>query len=197
MRTLAATLLVSIAMMPVPASAADETVRVTNGVTNPVPVIVTNPPSQGTNSFIVNPADIAKAEGIQHSFQANLQCGNSASNGFVTFCTGAATLPANQRVVIEYVSLECFVDSTELLRRAIVHTTTTTLFEQGGVGSSGDHTLNIIDHSGAGGDVSIGQPVRFYGDAGTQISVEAQETGSHAGTFLCTASFAGQAIDTP
>jgi hypothetical protein len=146
---------------------------------------------------VTNPADIAKAEGIQHSFQANLQCANSTSNGFATFCSGTATLPANQRVVIEWVSLECFIDSAELLRRAIVHTATTTLFEDGGFGSSGDHTLNIIDHSGAGGDVSIGQPVRFYGDAGTQISVEAQETGSHAGSFFCTFGFTGQAIDTP
>jgi hypothetical protein len=149
---------------------------------------------------VVNPADIAKAEGIQHPFQGNISCGGSSSNGFVTLCDGSVTTPTNKRLVIEYVSLECGLDTGEALRRAIVHTETTILFEQGGVGSSGDHSLNILDHFGGGTTssfVAMGQPVRFYADPGTTISVEAQETGSHVGTFVCTYEMTGQAIDTP
>jgi hypothetical protein len=146
---------------------------------------------------VTNPADIAKAEGIQHPFQANAICDNSTSNGFATFCNGSFAVPANQRLVIEYVSVECGISPGEGLRRVIVDTVTTTLAEQEGIGSAGQHSLNIVDHVGVGNFVAIGQLVRFYADPGTTISVEAQETGKHAGLFLCTFDLIGQEIATP
>jgi hypothetical protein len=190
--------------MPIFAAPPSDPVTVTNTplsvtVTNPSSgnVTITNPATNPVQTTIVNAADIAKAQGIQHPFQANVICGNSSSNGSATFCDGSFAMPAKQRVVIEYVALECGIDTGEGLRRALVNTVTTTLAEQGGVGSAGQHSLNIVDHSGVAGFVAIGQLVRFYADPGTTVAVEAQETGSHVGTFECTFDFVGQAIDTP
>jgi len=99
-RTLAATLLVSVAMLPVTAFAAGPPT-----FSNPQPVIVTNPPNQGSNTFIVNPADIANAianVGTPVAFRLTLDN--------VAITVGAPyTVPANQRLVIEYISGNCGV----------------------------------------------------------------------------------------
>ena len=145
---------------------------------------------------VVNPADIAKAEGIQHPFQGNIICSDTSTNGAATFCDGATTTPPGKRLVIEYVAAECGLDAGEALRRVFVHTETQALFEGGGVGSSGDHSLNVLDHFGVAQFVAMGQPVRFYADPNTQIKVSAQETGAH-NDFFCTFDFVGQAIDVP
>ena len=207
MKTIGALLTAVLGTIAVPVFAVppSDPVTVTNTplsvtVTNPSSgnVTITNPATNPVQTAIVNAADIAKAQGIQHPFQANVICGNSSSNGLATFCDGSFAMPAKQRVVIEYVALECGIDTGEGLRRAFVNTVTTTLAEGGGgVGSAGQHSLNIVDHLGIANFVVIGQLVRFYADPGTTVAVEAQETGSHAGSFLCTLDLVGQAIDTP
>jgi hypothetical protein len=157
-------------------------------------VTVTNTPLAAT---VANSTDIAKAQGIQHPFQALVDCSKTVSNGFATFCDGSFTAPANQRLVVEYAALECEIDTGEGLRRAFVDTVTTTLADQVEVGGAGRHSLNISDHFGFGNFLALGQPVRFYADPGTTIAVEGQETGSHVGSFFCQFNLVGQAIDTP
>ena len=104
---LAATLLGSIAMMPVAASAAATTPG--PPIQNPLPVIVTNPPNQGTNTFIVNPGDIGAAVGS--AVRQSLGVGTPVRVRFTwNSTTGGGpnyTVPSGQRLIIKYVTGQC------------------------------------------------------------------------------------------
>lgn len=63
----------------------------------PTPVIVTNP------------ADIAKAEGIQQPYQAQAHC--NFAKAFPDACNATITSPPSQRLVIEFVSVSCGLTS--------------------------------------------------------------------------------------
>lgn len=56
---------------------------------------------------VVNPADIAKAEGIQTPFQSSAGC--VFSSEFSGLCFANIAAPASQRLVIEFVSAFCNV----------------------------------------------------------------------------------------
>ena len=101
---LAATLLGSIAMMPVAASAAATTPG--PPIQNPLPVIVTNPPNQGTNTFIVNPGDIGAAVG--QSLGVGTPVSFTLTNDLIANRLGPPyTVPTGKRLIIEDVSGLC------------------------------------------------------------------------------------------
>ena len=146
---------------------------------------------------VVNPADIAKAQGIGQPFQAAISC--SADGGFGIRCFGSAGVPAGQRWVIEYVSANCRIDNArQLMSQAFVST---------GIGfRSMLHYLAIPDHVGAVGDsgsginvVQFGQQVRLYADAGSTLSFGAGTSGStpFTGYPNCDFSISGQAVSVP
>jgi hypothetical protein len=100
-RTLAATLLVAVAMLPSAAFAQQNS----QGGGSPVPVIVTNPPTAAANSFIVNPADLGDA--VAHA----LGVGSPTEVDFTWSISGGIgtpyTVPAGQRLVVETVTGLC------------------------------------------------------------------------------------------
>src|SRR5947207_2636834 len=59
-------------------------------------------PSSPLPVTVTNPADIAKAEGVQHPYQASVACGFPDNT-----CTGSINTPNNQRLILEYVSGFC------------------------------------------------------------------------------------------
>src|SRR5438045_979271 len=101
---------------------------------------------------VVNPTDIAKASGIQHPYQD--EPGSCAFGGGDS-CTKVFNPPANQRVVIEYVSGACAFDGGAPLVQVVVVTTVN------GIGVA--HRLAITDHNGVAengvSDVPFGQMV--------------------------------------
>ena len=146
---------------------------------------------------IVNPADIAKAEGIQQPFAASIGC--DATGGFGIRCSGSTTVPAGQRWVIEYVSANCKIDNgRQLLSQASLTTRIG--------GTSMPHYLSIRDHAGAVGDfgsainvVQLGEAVRLYADAGSTVSFSVGTSGAtpFTGYPFCDARLSGQAVTVP
>ena len=145
---------------------------------------------------VVNPVDIAKAQGIQQPFQAQISC--SANGGFGIRCFGTAAVPVGQRWVIEYVSANCKIDNTrQVVSQAYVSP---------GIGASTAlHFLAIPDHVGAVGDsgsginiVQFGQAVRLYADAGTvSVAVGTSGVSQFSGYPNCDVSLSGQAVSVP
>jgi len=184
-------------------SAADETVRVVN---TPLPVTLQgtgtisgtvaatqsgtwNVGINGTPMFnLANPADIAKAEGIQHPYQKELECGWPNDNNH---CDVSFTSPTNQRLVIEYVSGSCNLNpGMQLLD---VHVITTV----GGVRVV--HSVGMFNPAGGNffGNVivQLGQAVRIYADQGTQVEITVLESGVGNTLQVCGWAISGQAVD--
>jgi hypothetical protein len=137
---------------------------------------------------IGNPDDIAKPGGIQHP----TQLGGSCIYQVRIVCESIIDVPANQRLIIEYVSVACEDMSTLLVG---VHIATTA----GGVFTT--HQLTT-DHSGVLQSDNVkrrmqfGQMVRLYADPGSKIAIDAETTDiNNRGD--CGFSLAGQAIDVP
>lgn len=146
---------------------------------------------------VVNPVDIAKAQGIQQPFQSQINC--NAAGGFGIRCSGAVALPPGQRWVIEYVSASCLLDNTRQTMSQVYVSTSI-----GGYAPL--HYLAIHDRVGAQGDsgtvinvVQIGQPVRLYADAGTSVQFGMGTSGvaQFAGYPNCSVSLSGQAVNVP
>jgi hypothetical protein len=146
---------------------------------------------------IVNPADIAKAQGIQQPFHAQFGC--SADGGFGIRCHGTVVVPAGQRWVIEYISANCKIDNTQqTMSQAWIATV---------IGPSQTvHFLTIPDRVGAKGDsgdgvnvVQLGQLVRLYAEAGTTIQFSAGMSvhTDFEGYPFCDISLSGQAVSVP
>jgi hypothetical protein len=140
---------------------------------------------------VVNPVDIAKAQGIQKPFETSIQC---SADSFGIRCFGSVNVPTDQRWVIEYVSASCLIDNTKQV------------LSQVGVQISSFHYLEISDHVGARGDsgtainvVQLGQTVRLYASPGSQIGVFAGTSGisSFSGYPNCNFSLSGQSISVP
>ena len=133
---------------------------------------------------VVNPADIAKAEGIQHPFQAGeIVC--SFSGFFLDSCLGQMTTPPTQRLVIEFISVVCGLNSG--VRIAGVSITTKV-----GPGQGVPHHLAIP----APPANAIGQQVRIYADPATTMSFNVETTADNPAA-ACIFSLSGQAIDVP
>ena len=60
------------------------------------PVIVQNPTTNPAPTTVVNPADFAKAEGIQQPYQNSVFCSESNS----ATCSASFKSPTNQRLVV-------------------------------------------------------------------------------------------------
>jgi hypothetical protein len=99
-RTLAAALLVSVAMLPIAASAAGGPPSFPNAQ----PVIVVNPPSAATNNFIVNPGDIGSA--VAHSLGVQ-QPVSLKFTWDLTSSGGDYTVPVGKQLLIDYVTGSC------------------------------------------------------------------------------------------
>jgi hypothetical protein len=127
---------------------------------------------------VVNPADIAKAEGIQHTIQFLLTCGSGQS------CSSFA-VPSNRRLVIEHVSVNCSIDPGVQLTYMGVATTV------GGL--SLIHNFNIVDHVGAGGETNLAEMTRVYADPGTTVDSFVSATGRSS----CFLNLSGQSIEMP
>lgn len=162
---------------------------VTLNPNTPNPVTITNPPGAPPSTVnIGNPADIAKAQGIQHPTQLVGSCDFDGGN----ICNAQIDVPANQRLVIEYASTKCDLEPSNLLVSVDVFTTAAGVFAQ--------HQLTT-DHSGvlipiiAERIMSFGQKVRLYADPGSTILLQVLSTDvSH---LDCGFALAGQAIDVP
>lgn len=140
---------------------------------------------------VVNPADIAKSEGIQHPFHQSILC----DDGQDFECLGSMTL-SNQRAVIELVSGNCNINNGVSLVELALLTVVG--------GSGGNQDIPIVDRVGIDTSsgkhfISFGGPVRIYADANTQIQAAAFGVGSdltHLG-FVCAVQISGQLIDVP
>ena len=155
-------------------------------VTTPIPVPASTPVT------ITNAAAIAKAEGIQHPFQAGLDC--TAQAGVLSCDSAPLQLPPTRRLAIEYVSAVCTLAATAQLSSVGVKT---------GLGSETPvtHALNHVDHQaplgGAGPQhVAIAaHTVKIYADAGSTVGFSA--TNVSGGEWKCAFSLSGQLIDVP
>ena len=151
----------------------------------PVPV----PPTAPVGVIVINPASIAKAEGIQHPFQLAVSC---ESTGLAT-CESTFKLPANRRLVIEYVSSRCNVPANSVLLSMGVSTTVTA------PPPPVPHLLNHFDHPAT--DQALphfaiaAHSVKLYADAGSDVILHAALNAAQ--TWNCDFSLSGQTVDVP
>jgi hypothetical protein len=145
----------------------------------PVPV----PPSTPVN--IVNAASIAHAEGIQHPFQQVASCQGAGSTG----CESTLALPADRRLVLEYVSARCTVPGNSVLVSIDVSTTVDR------ASTPFSHILSHVDHPLSHSAIAA-HPVKIYADAGSVVTLHAAiDVGQP--TWGCDFSLSGQSVDVP
>jgi hypothetical protein len=138
---------------------------------------------------INNSSDIAKAQGIQHQFQTNIVC--STSNNFN--CVANYIIPANQRLVLEYVEADCTLWNNQLPGMFTIQTDFPSL----------SHILNIdpnqVRFIFGNQHYAQSQPVKFYADAGTvpRIIFTASNISTQPGFPNCRFNLSGQLIDVP
>jgi hypothetical protein len=141
-------------------------VTVDNTTTNPVP------------STVVNPADIAKALGIQQSVTFSLTF--SAESGMVPTST-LYTVPSNQRLIIEYASGSCKLTNGANLDDLVIEVHPGLNF----------FPVNLPPLSTSG---NFAHTVKIYADPASIIGLNTNGSG---GTFNCVAAFSGQLVDVP
>jgi hypothetical protein len=136
---------------------------------------------------VVNPADIAKAEGIQTPFAASSEC---TFSGFV--CDGTIAVPPSQRLVIEFVTNECIVTGNNVISFPHIVTLLGGLHTQ--------HTLiasaPVSNPGGTAGVVTVSQLVRLYADAGSSVAFQFVSSGLNDGN-VCDFSVSGQLVAVP
>jgi hypothetical protein len=137
---------------------------------------------------VVNPADIAKAEGIQTPFQGFARCDFS-----IDLCTGQISIPLSQRLVIEFVTGSCLVTGNNVISRV-----TMTTFS---AGIDVTHDLNknapAPAANGTLGRVAVSELVRAYADAGSgAVGFEFDSSGPNDG-FGCVFTVSGQLVAVP
>jgi hypothetical protein len=143
---------------------------------------------------VVNPADIAKAEGIQHPYQAQEGCFFPAA--FPQECGAIIHNPASQRLVIEFVSGLCGIPSgnnnnvTEAVIKTIIG------------GDLVPHFLPaqppVLRSDGIQQIITVSQQVRLYADPGEDILLQAFTVNpSDIGGSGCRFSLSGQAVTVP
>lgn len=140
-------------------------VTVNNTTTNPVP------------STVVNPADIAKALGIQQPVTFSLTF--SAASGMVPTST-LYTVPSNQRLIIEYASGSCKLTNGANLNDLEI-----------GVLGLNFFPVNLPPLSTSG---NFAHTVKIYADPASIIGLNTNGSG---GAFNCVATFSGQLVDVP
>lgn len=138
---------------------------------------------------VVNPTDIAKAQGIQQPYQATVFCATAGVG-----CSGDLQLASGQRLVIEYVSGHCGIDNRSLLAEIYVTTVSN--------GAIANHFISLTDKRGvpisaATNDADFGRTVRFYADAGSVMRVQAIVGGSVTTGAFCFFNISGQSVSVP
>jgi len=185
------TLLVSVAMLPVTAFAASGPPT----FSNPQPVIVTNPPNQGSNTFIVNPGDIGAAVGqavgtgtpVVLNFLWSIS-GNPSSPNY--------TVPTGKRLVIEYVTGLCrgFNQAALGLGIGVPQSPTQGLYLPAVVFTSIPFNATVEQ------EMSFSVPAKAYVPSGTPLNIVLLNTPAGQGFSYaqCDAVVAyGQLIDSP
>lgn len=134
---------------------------------------------------VVNAAELAKAMGVQHPFQVQMTC--AATNSDAS-CTNRYPVPPDQRLVIEYVSLQCSNDWNARLIFARLWTSTDGTHFIG-------HYLNLGSSADPAGSMAqVGHVVKLYAAPGSQIMFDAI---ADASSPHCVVVLSGQAIDVP
>jgi hypothetical protein len=155
----------------------------------PLPVIVSNPPDQSTNAFITNPGDIAHAQGIGTPVHFQLTwsaVGNTLPQRY--------TVPAGQRLVIEYISGSCQAfDSwlTSLLLEVITP-------NPGGNAGEAAYYMTHVDRPPATQDPVFNNFVKIYAGPSDLIVLANGGGGGLADESLtCAATASGQLVAVP
>jgi len=164
----------------------------------PNPVTIVNPAGTPSTVNIGNPDDlataIAKAQGRQTVFSQQFRCSGGPGDTLCTFTSPPFTVPANQQVIVEYMSFQCG------------HTTEVKIGLVGvdlGRGNFFYFTLSPVDQqvdpiddfSVTGGS----QVVRIYAQPGDTLapSVQAAPALQKAGSaFDCVLNLMGQTVTT-
>jgi hypothetical protein len=136
---------------------------------------------------VVNATELAKAMGVQHPFQTSMTCEPYRSDGI---CELRHDVPSNQRLVIEYVSMQCWLPSTARLGLLRLYTSV--------------NGTDLVTHylnpgtaaASAGGSVEFGHLVKIYAAPGSRILFDGDIRLGDSSTF-CTLTLSGQAIDVP
>ena len=151
-------------------------------------LLVSNP---ATNPVLVR--DVDRSGLTPTPFQTRVLCPNA--NG--TACIGSFNVPSDQRLLIQYVSAECFFGADTRLWRVQLETTVNATIA--------DHSLTVLDHAGSWmGNifnaintqaVTIGQQATISADAGTVIRVFGQVHPASLGDQIsCGINLSGQSL---
>jgi hypothetical protein len=150
------------------------------------PVTVENPvslsPATENSVTVANPTDIAKALGIQHP-TAFLLSFPAGSNRF--------TLPANQRLIIEFVAGSCTIHNAEVDRLDII----TEL-------NNDEHifTVNLprtVAAAGASTTGNFAYTAKIYADPGSVVALQLALGAGASADIQCFATLSGQLVDVP
>ena len=137
---------------------------------------------------ITNPADVAKAQGIQTPFAFGLTCSNTYPN---SICEATAHVPANVRWVIKNFSLACYHPSS---------TQVTLLYIQTSAGGAVTEILPNLTadrfmsaSSNPRSVMQMSQSIESYADPGSLIVLNADlSTVVPASQFVCSLNLQGQ-----
>lgn len=150
------------------------------------PVTVNNTPTNPVPSTVVNPADIAKASGIQQPVTFSLTF--SGAPGMVPTST-PYNVSSNQRLIIEYAAGSCNLTSGASLDNLVIEVLPGSNFFPVNLPSLSTSTNNprVVGN--------FGHTVKIYADPNSIISLNT--TGGTNGSFSCVAAFSGQLVDVP
>lgn len=138
---------------------------------------------------VVNVTEVAKAiMAAQHPLTADIRCGNEGSRAD-NVCDGMVAVPPNQRWIIEYASVLCYLNTAGPL--AYMQMTAN-------AGRGDAHfNLNVNDAINRKGLLRTSQSVRIDAAPGSLVRVEAEEADLGSAPFACFVTLSGQAIDVP
>ena len=122
----------------------------------------------------------AASQAAGDPFAANFTC----TALFTDVCAGTYTAPTDHRLVIEYLSFNCLASKTPAFGQFVIHST--------GAGVTGYTAVTLPQN--AGGDFAqLGQTVKIYVDAKSQIVVSAA---LRSGNFSSSSKPGSDVVDT-
>jgi hypothetical protein len=138
---------------------------------------------------VVNVAEVAKAiMAAQHPLTADIRCDNEGTKADHV-CEGLVVVPPNQRWIIEYVSMLCYLNSAGPLKYM-------QLTANAGRGDTNFY-LNVNDAVNREGLLRTSQSVRIDAAPGSPVLVEAERVDFGSSFYACFVRLSGQAIDVP
>jgi hypothetical protein len=161
-------------------------VKVVNTSSQPVPIAVTNTPAVKIISDANYPVFVREVENpAKQAFQDKVTF--NLADGFSEVCMPIAVVPAGKRLVIEYVSARVSLPGGQKLRGF-------QLFNN----LSGDFAYHSLlpTPTGAFNEYVVGQSLRLYADANTQVSICASRD-LGAGNAQVLATISGYLVDLP